>query len=154
MTSTLAARLDVLTRRPAVGGPLLLRLTLANETDRDLAVVDPEVGDPPAMLSGRASASAYRAAVLISVRVLEIEVRGPRGEAVAGRGLAPWVTPLLAKRTLRPGERLRFELDLAELFDLAQAGPHSARIRYGKEAASAVMVESQFVLAPRTEGVR
>lgn len=137
MTELLQGALALKARRPVLGGPIPVRLTVTNVAGEPLIVPSPDLGLPPAELRWPASAEAFRASLLMSFGVLELTLGAADGSPVATRGLAPWVTPVLARTTLRPGESLGLDLDLGELFAIDAAGRYTLRARYGDEGLKA-----------------
>jgi hypothetical protein len=85
----------------------------------------------------KASGQAYRVTVLMSFGLFKITLRDGEGQLVESKGLMPWVTPILGKRTLRPHESLTIEFDLNELFLLESAGVYRMELRYGDDTAYA-----------------
>lgn len=130
-TAALKGELEVETERPVLGEPICLRLTLANESDHELKVISPDVGQPPAGLEWPASLWAYRLAVLMSYDLFTLSVQDAGGRFLEGEGLMPWVTPILPSLTLAPGESLSLAFDLAEFYTLDAAGTYRISVRYG-----------------------
>jgi hypothetical protein len=134
MTAFLAAKLELGTERPVLREPIWVRMTITNDSDEEIEVVNPEVGVPPSDLEWRASDQAYQVALLMSFGLLKITLKDTDGELVESNGLMPWVTPILGKRALQPHDNLVLDFDLNELFSIDSPGRSSLQVRYGDDA--------------------
>lgn len=77
---------------------------------------------------------------------------GGEAPASSNKGLTLWVTPVLARPTLRPGESLRLDLDLGELFAIDAAGRYTLRARYGDEGLKAAAGMELTLSPPNARG--
>ena len=136
-TAPLEAALELKTEQPLAGEPIWVRMTITNATGQEVIVVSPDAGTPSPDLNWSASPEAYRIAVLMSFGLFEITLTDALGNLIESKGLMPWVTPILGKRTLQPRESFSLEFDLKELFSINSAGRHRLRVRYGDSAAQA-----------------
>ena len=127
LTLSCAVRLD--TDRPGVLGPIRVSVTIVNDADQSVDVVNPDAGSPPPGLQWPASGEAYRLAVLIGQGLFSLAVERD-GHPVPSKGLAPWVTPILARRALQPNASLSLQFDLSEFFALDKPGLYTVTITY------------------------
>lgn len=137
MTALLVGALEIKTERPVLGEPIWVHMTITNGSNQEVVIVNPEVGLPPPDLDWRASDQAYQIAVLMSFGLIKITLKDTDGQLVESKGLVPWVTPTLGKRTLRPHDNLAFDFDLNELFSIDLARLYNVQVRYGDDAAYA-----------------
>ena len=137
MTELPVGALEIKTEQPVLGEPIWVRMTITNGSDQGFIIVNPEVGAPPSDLEWRASDQAYQVALLMSFGLLKMTLKDTDGELVESKGLMPWVTPILGKRTLQPHDILVLDFDLNELFSIDSPGRSSLEVRYGDDAAYA-----------------
>ncbi len=131
MTPFRLGKLELKTKQPVLGEPIEVRMTITNQANQAVVIANPEVGNPPADLHWPASNEAYQIGVLLSFRLIQITLTEAAGTQVESKGLMPWVTPLLGKRTLQPQESLALDFDLNELFSLKHGGRYHLQVRYG-----------------------
>src|ERR1700719_5056477 len=115
MTTFLATKLELATERPVLREPVRVRMTITNNSDEELEVANPEVGVPPPDLDWKASNGAYQVALLMSFGLIKISLKDINGRLAEAKGLIPWVTPILSKRTLQARDSLALDLHLNEL---------------------------------------
>jgi hypothetical protein len=134
ITTLLLGTLELKTKRPVPGEPIWVGMTITNGSDRELVIVNPDVGVPPPDLNWKASNEAYQIAELMSFGLIQITLKDANGELVESKGLMPWVTPILGKRALQPYDSLVLDFDMNELFPIDSAGLYSLKIGYGDDA--------------------
>lgn len=134
MALLLTGVLAIQTIPPVLGEPIWVSMTITNDSDQELVIVNPEVGIPPLELDWKASHQAYQIAILMSFGLIKITLRDADDQLVESKGLMPWVTPVLGKRMLRPHDNLVIDFDLNELFVIDSAGLYHLSLRYGDDS--------------------
>jgi len=151
MGTLLTASLELRADRPVLGDPIWVRMIMVNGFDRDVVIVNPDVGVPPPELDWKASIEAYQISVLMSFGLTRILLKDADGRLVESKGLMPWVTPILGKRTLQPHDKLVLNFDLNELFVIDLAGLYNVWLRYGDKDVYAE-VNMDVEIRQRTNG--
>src|SRR5262245_11125730 len=134
--TTLICTVELKTDTPALSKPIWVRMIVANASDQVVSVVNPDFGRPPPDLHWTGSNEAYSIGVLMSFGFLEITLTDPVGTPVERKSSVPWITPVVGRLLLQPGESCAFNFDLAELFLPKSAGRYETFVRYGDDAAS------------------
>ena len=130
MTQTLTGSLLPSTQAAILGGPIMLEMSIGNETGAPVQVSTFEPTHAPADRQWPCSLETYKVSVLMSAGILAIALCDAGGEPVAGKGLAPWITPLLGKAALAPGDALRLTLRIDELFELRAPGAYRVQVEF------------------------
>jgi hypothetical protein len=111
---------------------LALILQLSNGTDAIVDLPNPDVGRPPPDADWPWSEDAYRASLLISFGLLELEVTDATGDPVRSDIPQTWATPVLRPRLeLTPGDRLDVLLPIGLFFELEPGRNYQVIARYG-----------------------
>ncbi|MEX2512671.1 MAG: hypothetical protein WD398_07190 [Cyclobacteriaceae bacterium] len=137
----LTGTLQIKTAQPVLGKPIWVGITMTNESDRTLEIINPDVGTPPPNLHWTASDEAYRIALLISIGALKIILKNGEGQLIESKGLQPWVTPIIGTQNLQPHQSLTFEFDVNELFSLESSGFYHLWLRYGNDVYAESMID-------------
>jgi hypothetical protein len=133
MALLLHSMLELTSEQQVLGEAIWVHMTITNDSQQEIVIVNPEIGSPSPDLSWKASDSAYQIGALMSFGLIQITLEASDGTLVGSKGLMPWVTPILGKRTLRPHDRLALAFDLNELFSIDSAGLYKVHVRYGSE---------------------
>jgi hypothetical protein len=133
---TIRSGLELAMPRPVLSGPIRVRMTLTNDSDQAVSIVNPDVGVPPPTLNWTASTEAYRIGVLTSFGFIQMTLHDAAETSVESRSLMPWVTPLMGTRALEKHDSVTFDFDVNELFRITAAGRYNLHVRYGAPGAS------------------
>jgi hypothetical protein len=144
-TTLLTGKLQIKTVPPVLGKPIGVQMTISNKSDQAVEIINQNVGIPPPELHWTASTNAYKIALLISVGVVTIILKNDQGKLIASKGLTPWVTPILSRKTLLPQQKMEFEFDLDELFFFESSGSYFLWLRYGDDTYVESMVDFDII---------
>lgn len=147
MTAFLSGSLEVKTQRPVQGEPVCVQMTITNTSDHAVEIINPETGVPAPELDWKASNEAYKIALLSSYAIIKITFKDINNKPVESKGLMPWVTPVLGKRTLQPHDSLVLGWDLNEMYSITETGQYTLQVRYGDDKVYAE-AETDIVIKP------
>jgi hypothetical protein len=146
----LHSTLNVLTDEPALGAPIVVEMTISNDTAEAVTLTTWNAVSVPSDLPWEHSVNAYVISVLQSYNLLDIQVARETGEAVPSSGLAPWVTPVMTPLVIPPGGAYRLQFDINELFQISSPGRYRVRAAY---SAGGVVAEAAVAIdVKRSEG--
>lgn len=121
-----------------------IRLRITNTADRQVAVLNPDMGIPAPSMKWPYSQEAYQTSMLISFGYLSISVRGPEGKELPQDTIHSWGTPVLRQPLqLRPGESFDLTIPIGAFYRLEAGKAFQVVLRYGDQNQK-VEAESSF----------
>jgi hypothetical protein len=122
-----------------VGDAMWIELTIRNQTDSDVSVVNPDVGTPQPEINWKFSHETYQTSVLLFFHLMSISMTNASGEELPRDSPSPWVTPILMPRLrFAPGDFFKLRINLSDHYQLPQSGNYHLRVEYGDESASGI----------------
>lgn len=112
---------------------LTLELQVTNRSDAAVAVINPDLGSPPADMSWPASPEVYRTSLLLSYGYLEMSVLGDDGRELPLEMIETWVTPIRKRPLeLQPGESLALTVPIGKFFRLQSGRAYEVEVQFGE----------------------
>ena len=154
MAVELNANLRIHDGPPIAGEPVRTTLTVTNQTEAAVSVVNPDMGSPPPELNWSFGQEAYQISLLLSFGILSIEIVDPAGQPVPRTGPETWATPILMPRlALDPGATLSLATTRSDHFAIDRPGTYRVAVEYGDQEARARAATELVVAPPPGDGL-
>jgi hypothetical protein len=111
---------------------VVLRIT--NQTERTIAVLNPDVGVPAPAMNWRWSNAVYQVSLLMSFHYLTMSVTDGADEELPQISIQTWVTPAMGpKLELAPGDSLTLPIPLGSFYELVAGSAYRVALEYGAQ---------------------
>ena len=112
----------------------LVTLRITNQSDRTVAVLNPDMGIPAPTMKWPWSNGTYRTSMLMSFGYLSMSVTDERGKKLPQQAIQTWATPVLRpKIELGPGDSLALTIPIGNFYQLVSGEAYRVALEYGEQ---------------------